>query len=114
MTPTTTQREADPMKFSPAVPYNRLSEDDQRARDQAKAEVKRMNEVRNFPADTDPCSRHVALMAECLAKGKPYPMLDEEREHCAISLAATVAMLWEARAKICELEAAALRQRKAL
>lgn len=44
-------------------------------------------------------SRHVAIMAEALAKGRPYPMLQEEPEHCAGSLAATVGALWRARAE---------------
>ena len=65
---------------------------------QAREAVQRMRKARDFPEGTDVRSRHVALMAETLAKGKPYPMLDEERAHCAISLAITVAMLWEARA----------------
>lgn len=73
---------------------------DDATKEQARDAVKRMNKARNFPSGTDACSRHVALMAETLAKGQPYPMLDEEREHCAVSLAITVAMLWEARAAL--------------
>lgn len=57
----------------------------------------RMNEARNFPIHTCPASRHVAMIAEHLAEGKPYAMLHEEPEHVAGSLAATVAALWEAR-----------------
>ena len=78
----------------------KLPDTDDATKQQARDAVKRMRAARNFPAGTDACSRHVALMAETLAKNKPYPMLDEEREHCAISLATTVAMLWEARAAI--------------
>lgn len=62
---------------------------------------KRANAARNQPdfCVTDPCSRHVQLMAEGLLK-KGYPMLQEEPEHCAESLLATVAMLWELRAEL--------------
>jgi hypothetical protein len=66
----------------------------------AKDAIKRMNEVRNFPDGTDGCSRHTAMIAEQLADGKLDAMLTDEPEHCAISLALTVAMLWEARAAL--------------
>lgn len=69
-------------------------------REHAKKAVKRMNDAHKDPEGTCSASRHVAMMAEALAKGKPYPMLQDEPEHCAISLAATVAALWEARAKL--------------
>lgn len=69
-------------------------------REYAKKAVKRMNKVRNFPDFTCSASRHVARMTEALAKGKPYPMLQEEPEHCAGSLSDVVAALREARAKI--------------
>jgi hypothetical protein len=71
----------------------------------AKKAVKAMNAARNSPEGTCPASRHVALIAETLAKGKPYHMLTEEPEHCAISLASTVQSLWDARAAIAALRA---------
>jgi len=37
------------------------------------------------------------MMGERLAKGKQYPMLQDEPEYCAGSLLATVAALYEAR-----------------
>ncbi len=77
--------------------------DDLRA--DAKKAVKAMNAARNFPEGTCPASRHVARMAETLAKGKPYHMLTEDPEHCAISLASTVTSLWEARAELAALRA---------
>ena len=65
----------------------------------AAALLRRCHRARNFPANTCAASRHVYLMAEALAKGKPYPMLTEEPEHCASSMLAVVAALWEMRTK---------------
>lgn len=59
--------------------------------------LKRCARARNFPHNTCPASRHVQLMAEALSKGREYPMLQEEPEHCAVSMLATVAALYEAR-----------------
>lgn len=59
--------------------------------------LRRINEARRFPDNTDPSVRHVQIMGETLGAGLPYPMLDEERGHCAISLLAVVAALYEAR-----------------
>lgn len=63
----------------------------------------KVNEVCNFPVNTCPASRHVARMAKALDKGEPYPMLQEEPEHCAESMAATVQALWQARQKLIDL-----------
>ena len=62
--------------------------------------LERMNDARDFPANTCGASRHAAMIAEALCKNKDYPMLVEEPEHCGESIAATVAMLWECRAKL--------------
>lgn len=59
--------------------------------------LRRIETARRFPDNTDPCVRHVQIMGETLGAGQPYPMLDEERGHCAISLLAVVAGLYEAR-----------------
>lgn len=59
--------------------------------------LRRIEAARQFPVNTDPCVRHVQIMGETLGAGMPYPMLDEERGHCAISLLAVVAALYEAR-----------------
>lgn len=67
--------------------------------------VKRANKARNFPTNTCPASRHVQLMGELLAKGKSYPMLTDEPEHCAWSLLGTVASLYEARTELAKAEA---------
>jgi hypothetical protein len=63
----------------------------------------RVDTARNFPENTCSASRHVAQIGEALLSG-PYPMLQEEPEHCAESMLATVAALWEARTRIVELE----------
>ena len=68
-------------------------------REAAKRAVANMNAARNFPVGTCPASRHVAVMAETLAKGKTYYMLTEEPDHCAESMATIVGALWECRAE---------------
>ena len=50
-----------------------------------------------FPEFTDPYSRHLCMMADALAKGEKYFMIDEEPEHVAGSLYATIRNLWELR-----------------
>ena len=66
--------------------------------------LERMNDARDFPANTCGASRHAAMIAEALCKREDYPMLAEEPEHCGGSIAATVAALWECRAKLAELK----------
>ena len=68
-------------------------------REAAKRAVANMNAARNFPVGTCPASRHVALMAETLAKRKTYYMLTQEPDHCAESMATIVGALWECRAE---------------
>lgn len=70
----------------------------------AMAHVEAMDKARNFPDGTCPASRHVAIMADCLAFNAEYSMLDSEPRHCAISLASVVKSLWEARAEIARLK----------
>jgi hypothetical protein len=65
----------------------------------------RMDAARDFPAVTCAASRHAQHIAEALLSGRSYPMLTEDPQHCGESIAATVAALWEARARIAELEA---------
>jgi len=59
-----------------------------------------VNRARKFPTNTCPASRHLHLMAEALATGKPYPMLQEEPEHCALTMLAVLESLWKARTKL--------------
>ena len=58
---------------------------------------RRVVKVRDFPANTCPYSRHLHLMADALSRGKPYPMLQEEPEHCAAAMLVVLAELWEYR-----------------
>lgn len=67
-------------------------------------QLKRAKRHRNFPFNTCPASRHVQMIAEFLAHGKPYPMLQEEPEHCAGSMLSTVASLYAARTEITKLK----------
>jgi hypothetical protein len=56
-----------------------------------------MRRARRFPHNTCPASRHVQLIAEALANGGDYPMIREEPEHVAGSIASVVADLYAAR-----------------
>jgi len=69
--------------------------------------VKKMNDARDFPANTCGASRHAAMIAEALCSGEDYPMLAEEPDHCGGSIAATVAALWECRTKLAKATARA-------
>ena len=51
---------------------------------------RRVNRARNFPDNTCPASRHLHLIAEALAGGRPYPMLQDEPEHCAGTMLAVL------------------------
>ncbi len=63
-----------------------------------------MNRARDFPAHTCPASRHLHLMAEQLASGKPYPMLQEEPEYCAESMLSVLESLWKGRKRLHAIE----------
>jgi hypothetical protein len=67
--------------------------------------VRRMDDARDFPANTCGASRHAAMIAEALCSGDDYPMLAEEPDHCGGSIAATVAALWECRTKLAQQDA---------
>lgn len=73
-----------------------------------KAIRRRVDRARNFPTNTDPFSRHLHIMADCLLKPKKdgslrYPMFAEEPEHCAESIYVTLASLWESRTELAKL-----------
>lgn len=76
---------------------------------------RRAGRARNISV-TCPASRHLHLMADRLAAGKPYPMLTEEPQHCAESILAVLAALWTARAQLARLQfkAAAIQSRRDL
>lgn len=59
--------------------------------------MRRVERARKYPRNTCAASRHLHLIAECLAKGKPYPMLTEEPEHCAESMLSVLESLWKLR-----------------
>ena len=61
--------------------------------------VARVDKARQFPGNTCPASRHLHMIADRLARGEPYQMLDEEPEHCAETMLAVLASLWELRTK---------------
>lgn len=67
--------------------------------------MRRVKRARNFPENTCGASRLMVQIADDLAKGKPSYMLQEEPQHCAACMLATVAALWEARTEIAELKA---------
>lgn len=59
------------------------------------AEVLRaVDQARTGPHVTCPASRHVHQIAEALAKGEPYPMLQEDPQHCAESMLIVLQSLW--------------------
>lgn len=66
--------------------------------DQEHESIRRMDAARDINTTTCPASRHSALCAEELIKAGDYPMLAEEPGHVGLSIATTVASLWEARA----------------
>lgn len=59
------------------------------------AALRRMNDAREFPNNTTPAARHVQMIAEALAKGQKYAMIDEEPQHVAESLIAVVTGFYE-------------------
>jgi hypothetical protein len=61
---------------------------------------RRVSRARNFPTNTCPSSRHLHIMADQLSKHGIYHMLNEEPVHCAESIYAVLASLWEARTKL--------------
>lgn len=65
---------------------------------------RRVDRARDFPANTCPASRHLHLIAEILAAGKPCSMLQEEPEHCAETMLYVLESLWKARSKLARLK----------
>jgi hypothetical protein len=58
--------------------------------DHIKQMRRELKAARNFPSNTTPASRHLELIADALATGKPYAMLHEEPKHCAITMYAVL------------------------
>jgi hypothetical protein len=65
--------------------------------------LRRVTRARNFPFNTDAATRHVELIGRNLVKGRPYPMLHEEPQHCGESLLCTVALVYELRSALAAL-----------
>ncbi len=68
---------------------------------------RRANRARQFPVNTCPASRHLHSMADTLGRGREYLMFREEPQHCATSILAVIAALWEARTALARLKAKA-------
>lgn len=70
-------------------------------RDERKRLAKKADEERNkSPLVTCAASRHLHIMADELSEHGRYHMFAEEPEHCAASIYAVIASLWEARHQI--------------
>lgn len=65
--------------------------------DSYRNDIVKMQESRDFPDNTCPASRHAQMIAESLFQTGEYPMLQDEPEHCAGSIASTVSSLYQAR-----------------
>lgn len=62
-----------------------------------KRQLRRTRAARKTLVNTCPASRHLHMIAEHLAKGLPYPMLQEEPEHCAGTMLSVLESLWKLR-----------------
>jgi hypothetical protein len=72
---------------------------------QLRAQRRRTNRARRFPANTCPASRHVHMIADALASGHRYAEIDEDPKHCGASMLSVLESLWKARTQIARLEA---------
>lgn len=61
------------------------------------ATLSRVSRARQFPANTDPAARHAELIGRALVRRQPYPMLQEEPEHCGLSILEAVASVYRLR-----------------
>lgn len=85
------------MPFVPVIPI------EDRDRQIIASLRKKLRKSRNFGHNTCAASRHLQMIGEALASGKPYPMLQEEPLHCAITMLSVVNSLYEARTALEEL-----------
>jgi hypothetical protein len=60
---------------------------------------RRVERARKYPINTCPFSRHLHMMADYLSRGQPYPMLQEEPQHCAETMLFVLESLWKLRTK---------------
>ena len=68
--------------------------------------LKTMRKAEQFPTNTCAASRHTAMIAEALIRGKTHHALTDEPDNCGDSMAATVEALWVARSVKADLLAA--------
>ena len=66
---------------------------------------RRVDRARDFPKNTCGASRHVQLMADELAAGLQYRMLQEDPKYCAESMLSVLESLWKARTELAKLKA---------
>lgn len=66
--------------------------------------IKEMDEVRDFPNNTCPASRHAQMIAEGLIKDGVYEMIEDDPEYVGVSIASVVASLWRERRENAELK----------
>lgn len=57
--------------------------------------IQRVEKARNFPYNTTPASRHVAMMGRRLVEDGKSFSLDDDPQHCGESMLLTVADFWE-------------------
>jgi len=59
--------------------------------------LRRVERAKTFGANTGPYDRHLHMMARNLAAGRPYPMLQEEPQHCAYAMLVALECLYKFR-----------------
>lgn len=66
--------------------------------------INRVEKARNFPHNTTPASRYIAMIGQHLFEDGKSFSLDDDPQHCGESMLLTVADLWETKNKIHELK----------
>lgn len=65
--------------------------------------LRRLSRARRFPDNTDPATRHAEIIGRALLSMRPYPMLQEEPEHCAQSILCACTAVYELRTALADL-----------
>lgn len=65
--------------------------------------LRRLSRARSFPNNTDPATRHAEIIGRALLSMRPYPMLQEEPEHCAQSILCACTAVYELRTTLADL-----------
>ena len=66
--------------------------------------IRRVEKARNFPYNTTPASRHVALIGQHLYEDGKAFSLEDDPQHCGESMLLAVADLWETKKKFDHLQ----------